>query len=138
MAVELSWVRAHLGSQALCLGGNLGSPARFPVSAIVEGPGGAWAMPSLLPPCHVCELVSSGYRELTGFHPDPGQRPSIWPSVSRDTGPPGTRQQKRPVSSIPKPDGQSAYRITASPGPRPPPPTVGPGSRLGYNGEDLF
>ena len=38
MAMELSWAGGYLGSQALCLGGNLGSPARFPVSAILEGP----------------------------------------------------------------------------------------------------
>lgn len=40
MAVGLSRARAYLGSQALCLGRNLGSPARFPVSVILEGPGG--------------------------------------------------------------------------------------------------
>ena len=49
-------------------------------------------------------------------------------------GPPGlgSRSGQSGLSPVPKPDGQSAYRITASPGPIPPPPMVGPGSCLGW------
>lgn len=43
----------------------------------------------------------------------------------------GSRSGQSGLSPVPEPDGQSADRITASPGPRPPPPTVGPGSCLG-------
>lgn len=51
---------------------------------------------------------------------------------------PGSRSGQSGLSSVPKPDGQSAYRIMASPGPRPPSPMVGPGSYLGNDGEAVF
>lgn len=133
--LELGWV--YLGSQALSLGGNLWPPfLLFCLSALW----GAWLCS--LSPLHSYPATSESWlapttgNSLASTQTQASACPSGSLSLSTQSPPgPGSRSGRSGLSSVPEPDGQSAYRITASPGPRPPPPMVGPGSCLGSDGE---
>lgn len=118
---------AYLGGQAPSRGGDLGSPTLpFCLSALW----GAWHCS--LCPRHSYPTTYESWLALTAGNSlaSTQTQASACPSgnLSLATQGPlglGSRSGQSGLSSVPEPDGQSAYRITASPGPRPPPPMVG-------------
>lgn len=141
-----SW-EVELGRAGLGLPGELGSdsgwgfPASLSCCSLPCGePGFALCAPST--PCPAAEswsvLTTGNY--LIGFYPDLGYCLSIWQSVSCDTGPLGTRQQKRPVWALfcPRarwPVGLSHYGLLC---PQTPAVHSRSGSCLGYSEEAPF
>lgn len=133
----------ELGRAGLGLPGEPGSGSEWgkpqlPWPAVLCPVGSPALLSTLRPYCR--KLVSADYQERIGFYPDLGYCLSIWQSVSCDTGPLGTRRQKRPVWALfcPRarwPVSLSHYGLLC---PQTPAVHSRSGSCLGYDGEAPF